>query len=89
MTTQTNTTNQFENLSTASRVTRIAIAAAFIGAVMMASGPIGGLAILPLLSIYLVVTAMVSWDPISTLFSHKQKEAGSLHDTVDHHHHTV
>ena len=89
MTTQTNTTNQFENLSTASRITRIAIAAAFIGSAMMVSGPIGGLAILPLLSIYLLVTAMVSWDPISALFSHKQKEAGSLHDTVDHHHHTV
>jgi len=89
MKTQTNNTYQFENLSTASRVTRIVIAAAFIGSVMMASGPIGGLAILPLLSVYLVVTAMLSWDPISALFSHKQKEAGSLHDTVDHHHHTV
>ena len=89
MKTQTNNTYQFENLSTASRVTRIVIAAAFIGSVMMASGPIGGLAILPLLSVYLVVTAMLSWDPISALFSHKQKEAGSLHDTVDHHHHTA
>ncbi len=89
MTTQTNTTNQFENLSNASRVTRVVIAAAFIGAVMMTSGPIGGLAILPLLSVYLMFTAMLSWDPISALFSHKQKEAVSLHDTVDHHHHTV
>ena len=89
MKTESNKQYQFENLSTASRVSRIVIAAAFIGSVMVASGPIGGLAILPLLSVYLVVTAMLSWDPVSALFSHKQKEAGSLHDKVDHHHHTV
>jgi hypothetical protein len=53
------------------------------------TGPIGGLAILPLLSIYLLMTAIISWDPISALFSHKQKEVSSLNDTVDHHHHTV
>lgn len=78
MKTETNNTYQFENLSTASRVTRVVIAAAFIGSVIMASGPIGGLAVLPLLSIYLVFTAMISWDPVSALFSHEQRGAVRL-----------
>ena len=89
MKTKTNNTYQFENLSTASRVTRVVIAAAFIGSVIMASGPIGGLAVLPLLSVYLVFTAMMSWDPVSALFSYGRNKVSTTNDTVDHHHHTV
>ena len=89
MTTESNNTYQFENLSNASRVTRVVIAAAFIGSVIMVSGPIGGLAILPLLSVYLVFTATISWDPISALFSYGRNKVSSTNDTVDHHHHPV
>lgn len=85
MATQTNNTDQFNSLSTASRVARVAVATTFIGVVMTTSGPIGGLAILPLLSVYLVATAIASWDPVNALFSYGRNRAGSLNVTADNH----
>jgi hypothetical protein len=59
-------------LSTASRVRRIVIGSAFIGIIMSAAGPLGYLAVLPLLAIYPILTGLFGEDPLDGLLANWQ-----------------
>lgn len=51
-------------LNTINRITRILVGVSFIGFTMATSGPLGYLALLPLLAVYPLITGMVGEDPI-------------------------
>ena len=51
-------------LNISNRIARIAIGAGLIGIVMATSGPLGYLALLPLLAVYPLLTGMLGEDPI-------------------------
>ena len=57
------------NLSTTSRVFRVVAGSVLIGITMSASGQLGFLALLPLLSIYPIATGIVGEDPLDVLFA--------------------
>ncbi len=59
-------------LNTAARVRRIAIGSAFIGIVMNTAGPLGYLAVLPLLAIYPILTGLFGEDPLDGLLANWQ-----------------
>ncbi|MBE9515770.1 MAG: hypothetical protein IME93_02210 [Proteobacteria bacterium] len=59
-------------LNTASRVRRIAVGSIFIGIVMSAPGPLGYLAVLPLLAIYPILTGLFGEDPVDGLLANWQ-----------------
>ena len=63
------TTIQKTELNTASRVRRVAIGSIFIGIVMNTAGPLGYLAVLPLLAIYPILTGLFGEDPIDGLLA--------------------
>jgi len=63
------TTIKNTELNTAARVRRVAIGSIFIGIVMNASGPLGYLAVLPLLAIYPILTGLFGEDPIDGLLA--------------------
>ena len=62
------TTNNSE-LNTTSRVRRVVIGGALIGIVMNATGPLGYLAVLPLLAIYPILTGLFGEDPVDGLLT--------------------
>jgi hypothetical protein len=54
-------------LNVTNRITRSVIGAGLIGITMAASGPLGYLALLPLIAIYPLTTAMLGEDPVDGL----------------------
>ena len=66
------TTFKKAELNTAARVSRIAIGSIFIGIVMNTAGPLGYLAVLPLLAIYPILTGLFGEDPIDGLLANWQ-----------------
>ena len=63
------TTAKKTELNTAARVRRIAIGSIFIGIVMNTAGPLGYLAVLPLLAIYPILTGLFGEDPVDGLLA--------------------
>ncbi len=57
--------NELHNLGTGERVARMAATAVLIGTTLTYSGDLGYLTLLPLLSIYTGITALIGWDPIA------------------------
>lgn len=58
-----------ENLDRSSRVLRAVVGSALITCTMMATTtPLGWVALLPLIAIYPIFTAITAWDPIKTFF---------------------
>ena len=66
------TTARKTELNTAARVRRIAIGSIFIGFVMNTTGPLGYLAVLPLLAIYPILTGLFGEDPVDGLLANWQ-----------------
>ncbi len=66
------TTFKKTELNTAARVRRVAIGSIFIGIVMNMTGPLGYLAVLPLLAIYPILTGLFGEDPIDGLLANWQ-----------------
>ena len=66
------TTINKTELNTASRVRRVAIGSIFIGIVMNTSGPLGYLAVLPLLAVYPILTGLFGEDPVDSLLANWQ-----------------
>lgn len=66
------TTIKQSELSTAARVRRVITGSVFIGIVMNTTGPLGYLALLPLLAVYPLLTGMIGEDPIDGLFANWQ-----------------
>ena len=66
------TTFKKSELTTSARVYRIAIGSLFIGIVMNTAGPLGYLAVLPLLAIYPILTGLFGEDPLDSLLDNWQ-----------------
>ena len=66
------TTFKKTELNTAARVRRVAIGSIFIGIVMNTTGPLGYLAVLPLLAIYPILTGLFGEDPVDGLLANWQ-----------------
>jgi len=69
---QQHTTNTgVENLPQASRVIRGVVGAGLIAFVMTTpDAPLGWYALLPLLAVYPIFTAIIGWDPVKAFFQH-------------------
>lgn len=65
-------TNNQSTLSTASRVRRLITGSVMIGIVMNVTGPLGYLALLPLLAVYPLLTGMIGEDPLNGLLANWQ-----------------
>ena len=61
----------FNNVSKGGRVARIAVGLALIYSTVFQPGTLGLAAILPLLAIYPISTAVLGWDPIVQLVARK------------------
>ena len=62
--------NMFQNMGDGDRVIRVLIGALLIGYTMgVAVDKLGWLSVLPLLAIPVVMTAILSWDPLYSLFN--------------------
>jgi hypothetical protein len=71
-----------ENLDNHSRAARALIGAALIAFVMTTpEAPLGWFAVLPLLAIYPIFSAITGWDPIKALFLHTSFSRKALHFT--------
>jgi hypothetical protein len=76
---------QVENLTTGSRLVRLAIGAGLIGYTLTyPQSPLGAVALLPLLAIYPLMGAVIGWDPVKALFCNKSfaQRVGNLSPTV-------
>lgn len=61
--------SQFGNLDGYSRFTRLIVAAALIASVMVPTdGYVGGMAVFPLLAIYVMFTTITGFDPLKAGF---------------------
>ncbi len=65
----------YNNISISDRVFRMAVCYGLIFFVVSGSGPIGALAYLPLISIYLGITSLIGWDPLSAVVSKVERKS--------------
>jgi hypothetical protein len=69
-----------ENLDKYSRAMRALIGAGLVAYVMITpQAPLGWYAVLPLLAVYPLFTAITAWDPIKALFRHSSFSRRALH----------
>jgi hypothetical protein len=67
----TNSQTGVENLDKYSRVVRLAIGVGLIAFVMTTpQAPLGWYAVLPLLAVFPIFTAIIGWDPLKAFFQH-------------------
>lgn len=64
MNTATDGSLQMQNVSSAERVARAVVGAGMILSVFAGTGPLGALAITPILALYPTFTALLGWDPV-------------------------
>lgn len=75
--------SQLENLGQTSRLLRAALGTSLIVFTMTTPAtPLGWLAILPLLAIYPVFTAIIGWDPARAFLTHKELASKALNLSV-------
>jgi hypothetical protein len=72
----------FTNLTTGERSFRTALGLGLIATVMVAEGPLGYLALVPLLATYPLMTATLAWDPVYWMLTAGNKGARMADDTV-------
>ena len=76
----TNKDRDVENLDNNSRITRALFGAGLIGFVMTTPvAPLGWYAVLPLIAILPIFSAITGWDPIKAMFQHPMITSWALH----------